>query len=221
MKGKIKKLFRDKEFGFLSVPGSDDLWFGLRGVSNIDEFHEGMSVEFNETLGKDGKKSARNIRISGENVPQNKPSVMPKPIAETPTSNDISTLCQFELNAIAPHMNLFSANAKKIADLLGREHQKNSPSQLRRFYDQLVRYYDEIRFQPTLDHKMRALEKSMPYILMLESRVHEAYAKEKIDGNFKMFIDTCIAQLRASPTFETLKIFKTLFEAVVGFYKSK
>jgi len=221
MKGKIKKLFRDKEFGFLSVPGSDDIWFGLRGINNIDDFQEGLSVEFDEAPGRDGKKSARNIRLLNDVTPQNRPSAMPQSIIETPTPNDIMTLCRFEIDTIAPHINLFSANAKKIADLLGREQQKNSPSQLRRFYDQLVRYYDEIRFQPTPEQKMGALKKSMPYILMLESRVHEAYAKEKIDGNFKIFINACIAQLRVSPTFETLKIFKTLFEAVVGFYKTK
>ncbi|MDD3596350.1 type III-A CRISPR-associated protein Csm2 [Sulfuricurvum sp.] len=219
MKGNIKQL--KDNYGFIQTSHSKDwYWFGFRGLDIVTELYEGLEVEFDEAPGKDGKKSAKNIRLLYDAVPQNKPSAMPQTVADTPTSNDIRILCRFELDGVAPHMNLFSANAKKIADLLGREHKKNSPSQLRRFYDQLVRYYDEIRFQPTPEQKLRALEKSMPYILMLESRVHEAHAKEKIDGNFKLFIDTCIAQLRVSPTFDTLKIFKTLFEAVVGFYKS-
>lgn len=222
MRGKIKQL--KDNYGFIQTAASKDwYWFGFRGMEHVESLFEGAEVEFDEAPGKEGKKSAKNIRLLSDSTTVTKPESASWLVVnhDISTPNDIPTLCHFDKEGKRPHNDLFSAYAKKIAALLGRDNQKNSPSQVRRFYDQLVRYYDEVRFQPSPEKKTAALERSLPYILMLESRVHEAFAKEKVDQNFKLFIDSCIGQLRSSPTFETLKIFKTLFEAVVGFYKSK
>jgi len=226
LKGKIKQL--KDSYGFISMQDSKDwIWFGFRGIVNIDEFTEGNEVEFEMTDGQNGKKAAKNVKliksqIQAQSQSQSQAHNIQFATQTVDTPNDIKSLCSFEKDGKRPHNDLFSAYAQKIANTLAKaDGQKNSSTQLRKFYDQVVRYYDDVRFQPSIADREETLSRLMPYILKLESTVFQAYEKSKIDANFKSFIDASMAQLRAKPDFETLKIFKTLFEAVLGFYKTK
>ncbi len=218
MKGTIKQL--KENYGFIvSNDVKGWIWFSFRGVQNIENAAEGEEVEFELDDGKNGKKSAKNVKlvIKNQNEQAKRISKMPPPVKEERVSDDIKELSTFDKDGKRPHNELFSSNAKEIASKLSKG--GNTPTQLRRFYEQVVRYYDDIRFQPTIPLRDEALSRQMPYILMLESRVYEAYSKNKVNKDFKEFIDNCIAQLRSNPNFETLKIFKTLYEAVLGFSK--
>jgi CRISPR-associated protein Csm2 len=222
LKGKIKQL--KDSYGFISKQDSKDwIWFSFRGIANIDEFTEGSDVEFEMTDGQGGKKAAKNVKLIKSQIQVQAQAHNIQFATQTvDTPNDIKSLCSFEKEGKRPHNDLFSAYAQKIANTLAKaDEQKNSPTQLRKFYDQVVRYYDDVRFQPSIADREETLSRLMPYILKLESTVFQAYEKSKIDANFKSFIDASMAQLRAKPDFETLKIFKTLFEAVLGFYKTK
>lgn len=68
MTGTVKKK-TDRGFGFISVEGQDqDLFFhstALVGVS-FDELSEGATVTFDVKDGNDGRKSAQNVKLAGQ-----------------------------------------------------------------------------------------------------------------------------------------------------------
>ena len=70
MKGKIKKLIRERGFGFISVEDGREVFFHRSALEEIDfdALEEGNSVEFNVERGPKGPQAV-NIRKSSSEFP--------------------------------------------------------------------------------------------------------------------------------------------------------
>lgn len=110
------------------------------------------------------------------------------------------------------HPELFDTNAQTIAEIFGKAPKKsNSYTQLRRFYDEVVDLQERVSENPAKFNEL------LPIIRMLNAKASYAFGRDqKVDKNFVTFIQACVNQVK-SP--DDLKVFKTLFEAVMGFYK--
>ena len=105
---------------------------------------------------------------------------------------------------------LFNGIAKRCAKAIGDNHKCNKPSQLRRFYDELVMWQtkvgpDDARFQ-----------QARPFILMLNAKAAYAQGRDLVDPNFVKLLDRCLRQVEDAKTLGYAKLF---FEAFLGFYK--
>lgn len=118
-----------------------------------------------------------------------------------------------EIDLVNLSADLFDAKAKAFAQAL-RQGGRNSTTQIRKFYNEMLRYEMELRGQdnPT------AFERRLPFLRMLNARA--AYAKERghVDQEFVAFLKTMLNQVRDYPT---LSHACTLFEAVLGFSPRK
>lgn len=128
------------------------------------------------------------------------------------TADLAKLLEQVDFDHPAPDM--FDKVAEKIAKLLSGDKKKNKSNQMRRFYDEIIRYAD--RHLATGDAVAEAARfaRDLPFIRMICA--HAAYAQTRghVDANFVAFMQTC---LRKVETTEHLRLFRLLFEAVIGF----
>ena len=65
-KGIIKRLFKDRGFGFISLPQGKDFFFHYRQLQGVDfnSLIEGQEVEFEVTTGRDGRVEATRVRLA-------------------------------------------------------------------------------------------------------------------------------------------------------------
>lgn len=111
---------------------------------------------------------------------------------------------------------LFDRTAEKAARFIAGERTKNS--QLRRFYDELLRWDEKVNGSDPEGAKDR-LREHLPFIRMMNAKA--AYAKGR-DGNlvgesFVTLLRTCLAQVSEDPA--ALRNCRLFFEAFMGFYK--
>ncbi len=107
---------------------------------------------------------------------------------------------------------LLNTKAEQIADVLSKAgRDTNSYTQLRRFYDEVNDFYEEIKTDSDFEDRL-------PLILMLNSKVAYAKGRNKVDDNFVSFIKAGLAQVKNK---EDFRVFKLLFEAVMGFLRAK
>ncbi len=111
------------------------------------------------------------------------------------------------INLAAPHPAMFDNDAQQIADLLRLQAGKNKSSQIRRFYDELLRYRAQVRDDA-------ALIRALPFIRMLNARAAYAVSRDLVDVNFREFLRTLLEQVKDTTT---LRNACTTFEAVIGF----
>ena len=66
MKGKIKKLIRDRDFGFITAEDGKEVFFHRNSLAggDFDALVEGTGVEFDPESGPKGP-SAVNVRVEG------------------------------------------------------------------------------------------------------------------------------------------------------------
>ena len=64
MTGTIKKILKDKGFGFISAASGTDIFFHMSNVEGVrfEELREGQKVSFNEGRGPKGPR-AENVRV--------------------------------------------------------------------------------------------------------------------------------------------------------------
>ena len=103
---------------------------------------------------------------------------------------------------------LFSTKAEALASLVFKESNKklNNPTQIRKFYDEVL------RFKSNTDE----FEVLLPYIKMLNAKAAYAMGRDLMSKSFKDFISTSIKQIENRDDFE---VFANFFEAFIGFYK--
>jgi CRISPR-associated protein Csm2 len=109
---------------------------------------------------------------------------------------------------------LFSAIAESCARSVGlsgdRARRENKPSQLRKFYDELVMWAERVRAEPD------KFAEFLPFIRMLNAKVAYAKGRDLVDVNYEALMNHCLKEV-TSP--ETLHLCKTFFEAFMGYYK--
>jgi CRISPR-associated protein Csm2 len=114
---------------------------------------------------------------------------------------------------------LFSKTAEYYAKKV-RFSGKNNPTQLRRFYDELIMWNDKVQLARDEQGKSRrddAYKESSPFIKMLIAKVAYSKGRNHVDETFETMFRHCINQITDA---ESLKHCKLFMEAFMGFYKA-
>lgn len=112
---------------------------------------------------------------------------------------------------------LFSSKADKLAETVFEKSNSkaNKPTQLRKFYDEVVRFDSMLKSVPS-DKQNEEFEKMLPYLKMLNAKAAYAMGRDLVTKEFKDFISMSLSQVKNKNDFE---LFNGLFEAFMGFYK--
>lgn len=126
-----------------------------------------------------------------------KPEDTPRPLP----AFDIKTLTK----------ELFDTTADKCAKTISDSSDNvNKPTQLRRFYDELVMWNERAA------QSDKAFQDALPFVYMMKSKVAYAKGRKNVDATFQQFINTLIGQIDDQKTLNNAKLF---MEAMMGFYK--
>lgn len=111
---------------------------------------------------------------------------------------------------------LYSDIAEEAAKCVGEAARaargaKNKPSQLRRFYDELVMLHDKVG-----SNKER-FEQQEPFVQMMKAKVAYAKGRDKVDENFEKLLRHVVDQVKDVGTLRQTKLF---MEAFMAFYKT-
>lgn len=116
---------------------------------------------------------------------------------------------------------LFNSIAKEAAKTIADANDKsNKPTQLRRFYDELVLWETRIQ-QAGGDQRADKLKEFLPFILMMNAKA--AYAEGRnpklVTSEFVSLLNHTLGEVKKSEDPETLTHCKLFWEAFMGFYK--
>ncbi len=142
-----------------------------------------------------------------------------------------------KINLLSPSVELFNEVAKSMAEELAqpvkletrwnnrdrREEHKlkqlyngNKPTQLRKFYDELVMWLERVEQQP------EKFPEFLPFIKMLNAKVAYAYGRDHVDEKYVLLVSACLEQVKEGSEAE-IKVFRNMklfLESVMGFYKA-
>ncbi len=107
---------------------------------------------------------------------------------------------------------LFNSTALKAAKEVARSGRSNKPSQLRKFYDELLTWEARVAQRPD------KFPEYLPMIRMLNAKVAYAEGRKLVDA---VFVDLMRHTLSEVKDPETLSICKLFWEAFMGFYKKE
>jgi CRISPR-associated protein Csm2 len=118
---------------------------------------------------------------------------------------------------------LFSNIAKKAAQDIAANTKSNKPTQLRRFYDEIVMWDQKISMLSNKDQRAAKFAEYLPFIKMLNAKVAYAEGRKNsgqglVDFNYVTLIGKCLEQVDSPETMHTFKLF---MEAFMGFYKQE
>ncbi|MCK9228429.1 MAG: type III-A CRISPR-associated protein Csm2 [Syntrophorhabdaceae bacterium] len=107
---------------------------------------------------------------------------------------------------------LFSSRAEDLARKVFAEASStvNNHTQLRKFYDEVVRFGSIAKTDPG------DFERTLPYLKMLNAKAAYAMGRKLISKSFKDFISESLGQVTDRYDFEA---FAGLFESFMGYYK--
>ena len=107
---------------------------------------------------------------------------------------------------------LFDNVAQNAATTIADNRNSNKPTQLRRFYDEIVLWESKVNQQP------EKFEEYLPFIRMINAKVAYALGRKLVDPNFVKLINDGLRQV---DSVDTMRHFKLFMEAFMGFYKEK
>jgi CRISPR-associated protein Csm2 len=130
-----------------------------------------------------------------------------RPPPQAPVINVSRIVFGKEINA-----KLYSDIAEEAAKAVaGDKHgNKNKPSQLRRFYDELLALQDKV------GSEKERFDQYLPFIQMLKAKVAYAKGRDKVDEAFCALLNRVIDQ---ADNFQKLKQARLFMEAFMAFYK--
>ncbi len=107
---------------------------------------------------------------------------------------------------------LFAGRADALAKRIQSEatNKANKPTQIRKFYDEIVRFDSILKTNPD------DFEAVLPYLKMLNAKAAYAMGRDLISDSFRRFISDSLVQVKDRDDFEA---FAGFFEAFMGFYK--
>jgi len=110
---------------------------------------------------------------------------------------------------------LFSEKAEELAKKIYKEQlesrgKANKPTQIRKFYDEVLRFDSIVKANPT------EFENILPYLKMLNAKAAYAMGRDLVSKGFKDFISYSLGQIHTKEDFD---VFADLFEAFMGYYK--
>lgn len=144
------------------------------------------------------------------NIYQNRPSQEEK--AHKVVSEDMKrATARLKFSEDPVPGDLFDSIADMVAMELNEADGKyNKPTQIRRFYDELVRWQQRVK------NSEDAFRKYEAFIRMMNAKVAYAKGRELVDANFEHWFKEGI---KATTTARALRNFQLHFEAVLGFLK--
>ena len=95
---------------------------------------------------------------------------------------------------------------------------KNKSTQLRKFYDELVLWFDKVHLERTKEAKASKYTEVAPFIKMMNAKVAYAKGRDHVDECFEQMFSHLIRQITDA---DTLKHAKLFMEAFMGFYKAQ
>lgn len=107
---------------------------------------------------------------------------------------------------------LFSAVAQDTAKTLAENRKSNKPTQLRKFYDEIVMWENRATMHPD------KFEEYLPFIRMLNAKAAYALGRKLVDQNYVTLLSHCLKQVNDD---KTMRNFKLFMEAMMGFYKQE
>lgn len=108
---------------------------------------------------------------------------------------------------------LFDTIAERCAKSVAGDNprsQTNKPTQLRRFYDEVVMWENKVNTYPD------KFDQYLPFIRMLNAKVAYAKGRKLVDDNYVTLLSHCLSQVN---TAQDMRVFKLFIEAFMGFYK--
>jgi CRISPR-associated protein Csm2 len=106
---------------------------------------------------------------------------------------------------------LYSDIAESAAREVARDcRDQNKPSQLRRFYDELV------MLQAKVGSSSERFEQYQPFVQMLKAKVAYAEGRKKVDNRFAILLRRVVDQSNDPATLKQARLF---MEAFMAFYK--
>jgi len=110
---------------------------------------------------------------------------------------------------------LFSKVAEELAIKFAKDYEDrkrvNKRTQLRKFYDEVVRLDSAAKSRPQEDWN-----NILPQVHMLVAKAAYAKGRDLVSEDFKNFISKSVEQIQDK---KDLSIFATFFESVMGFYR--
>ncbi|WKZ15878.1 MAG: type III-A CRISPR-associated protein Csm2 [Candidatus Jettenia caeni] len=100
--------------------------------------------------------------------------------------------------------------AKKIYDEARTSNKLNKPTQIRKFYDEVLRFDSMLKTNPA------DFDNILPYLKMLNAKAAYAMGRDLVSKGFKDFISNSLNQIKDKNDFD---IFASFFEAFMGYYK--
>lgn len=126
---------------------------------------------------------------------------------------DVTFYKNAQTRAIRPE--LFSKTAEELAKAFaGSDERVNKRTQIRKFYDEVVRLNTLAR--QTKDEA--AWDDILPYLNMLIAKAAYAQGRKLVTEDFVEFIRKSISQITIA---KDLDVFASLFEAFMGFYRKE
>jgi len=115
---------------------------------------------------------------------------------------------------------LFSSKAEELAQKIFEEQQAsrgraNKPTQLRKFYDEVIRFGSMLQGLP-VEKQQEEFDKILPYLKMLNAKAAYALGRDLVSKSFKDFIAGSLTKINDKDDFEA---FAGFFESFMGFYK--
>jgi CRISPR-associated protein Csm2 len=117
---------------------------------------------------------------------------------------------------------LYSHRAEEMAKTMTKDHEasrrrNNRRTQIRKFYDEVVRLDAEARkLNPDVDKDRQRWDDILPLVHMLTAKTAYANGRELVSDNFMAFMKNSVEQITEP---RDLRIFATFFEAFMGFYR--
>jgi CRISPR-associated protein Csm2 len=117
-----------------------------------------------------------------------------------------------------PDAELFNNIAREAAQGVARaDAYRNKPTQLRRFYDELLLWETRVSQQP-LDAQAAKFTECLPFIRMLNAKAAYADGRKLVDRTFVDLMQHTLNEVTNPQTLTTCKYF---WEAFMGFYKQE
>ena len=115
-----------------------------------------------------------------------------------------------------PFSDISQEKALTVREGSGRD--SNKSTQLRKFYDELVMWFEKVHFERTPIEREAKYTEVAPFIQMLVAKVAYAKGRGHVDDNFERLFAHLIRQIS---DVESLKHAKLFMEAFMGFYKAQ
>jgi len=100
--------------------------------------------------------------------------------------------------------------SKAVHESAGGKDAINKRTQIRKFYDEILRLYTISRENP------EQWENFLPFVNMVISKAVYAQARNKVSEKFVEMLKKCIQQIQ---TLDDLEVFTNFFESFMGYYR--